>query len=175
MGRMFRPSLASSLMLAACSWLAATYASADGFSGLPMATHIVVEKSERRMTLYENERVLHTYRVALGVEPVGAKQVEGDQRTPEGRYRIVARNPRSDYFLSLQVSYPDTRDLERARRAGVKPGGAIMIHGLPNQLRQSPEYYSKTDWTDGCIALSNADMMEVWMLVPENTPIEIRP
>ena len=155
------------------SW--AVVARADAYSALPMATRILVEKSDRRLTLFENDRVLRRYRVALGVEPVGPKQVEGDQRTPEGRYRIVARNPRSDFFLSLLVSYPDVRDSERARRLGAKPGGAIMIHGLPNQPRQSPEYYAKTDWTDGCIALSNADMMEVWMLVPENTPIEIRP
>jgi murein L,D-transpeptidase YafK len=153
----------------------ASVALADAYSALPTATRILVEKSDRRMTLFENDRVLRRYRVALGVEPVGPKQVEGDQRTPEGRYRIVARNPRSDFFLSLLVSYPDAGDLERARRTGAKPGGAIMIHGLPNQPRQSPEYYAKTDWTDGCIALSNADMMEVWMLVPENTPIEIRP
>ena len=162
------------LSLAVLPWFAA-WAHADAYSALPMATRILVEKSDRRMTLYENDRVLRRYRVALGVEPVGPKQVEGDQRTPEGRYRIVARNPRSDFFLSLLVSYPDAGDLARARRAGAKPGGAIMIHGLPNQPRQSPEYYAKTDWTDGCIALSNADMMEVWMLVPENTPIEIRP
>ena len=151
------------------------WARADGVSELPMATRILVEKFARRMTLFEHDRVLRTYRVALGVEPVGPKQVEGDLRTPEGRYRIIARNPRSDFFLSLQVSYPDARDVDRARRAGARPGGAIMIHGLPNQPRQSLEYYAKTDWTDGCIALNNADMIEVWMLVPENTPIEIRP
>lgn len=168
------PSLAI-VMSAALLALVAKPMRADNFGSLPTATHILVEKAERRMTLFDRDRVLRTYRIALGVSPLGAKQFEGDQRTPEGRYRIVARNPRSDYFLSLQVSYPDARDVERARRAGVKPGGAIMIHGLPNQPRQSPEYYAKTDWTDGCIALGNADMMEVWMLVADNIPIEIRP
>ena len=119
--------------------------------------------------------MLRSYRVSLGLRPEGHKQREGDFRTPEGRYLLDSRNPRSDFFLSIRVSYPNERDRARARKAGVPPGGLIMIHGLPNEPRWTPEHYAREDWTDGCIALSNADMMEVWMLVTDGTPIDIRP
>jgi lipoprotein-anchoring transpeptidase ErfK/SrfK len=142
---------------------------------LPVANQVVVHKGERRLELWRGRELLRSYRISLGLNPDGHKQQEGDFRTPEGRYRLNARNPRSDFFLSLAVSYPDKADVARARQAGVAPGGAIMIHGLPNQPKWSPEHYAKNDWTDGCIALSNADMMEVWMLVPTGTPIDIRP
>lgn len=142
---------------------------------LPVADRVLVRKGERRMFLKRGGTVLRSYRVALGLNPVGHKEREGDFRTPEGEYRLVRRNPRSDFFLSMQVSYPDDDDLRRARRNGVPPGGAIMIHGLPNDPRRGLDYYSTQDWTDGCIAVSNADMLEIWMLVPDGTPIEIRP
>lgn len=142
---------------------------------LPVANQVIVHKGERRLELWRGRELLRSYRISLGLNPDGHKQQEGDFRTPEGRYRLNARNPRSDFFLSLAVSYPDQEDVARARAAGVAPGGAIMIHGLPNQPKWSPEHYAKNDWTDGCIALSNADMMEVWMLVPTGTPIDIRP
>ena len=165
---------------------AATLASADTavtslpgnrFSAnpLPTANQVIVHKGERRLELWRGRELLRSYRISLGLNPDGHKQQEGDFRTPEGRYRLNARNPRSDFFLSLAVSYPDKADMARAREAGVAPGGAIMIHGLPNQPKWSADYYAKHDWTDGCIALSNADMMEVWMLVPTGTPIDIRP
>ncbi len=118
---------------------------------------------------------LRSYRMALGLNPYGHKEREGDFRTPEGRYRIYRRNPRSEFFLSLGISYPDATDVARARRNGWRPGGAIMIHGLPNVPRRPPEFYATQDWTDGCIALSNEDMLEVWLLVPVDVPIEIRP
>lgn len=142
---------------------------------LPVANQVIVHKGERRLELWRGRQLLRSYRISLGLNPEGHKQYEGDFRTPEGRYRLNARNPRSDFFLSLAVSYPDKNDVSRARESGVAPGGAIMIHGLPNQPKWSPDYYAKNDWTDGCIALSNADMMEVWMLVPTGTPIDIRP
>ena len=142
---------------------------------LPVANQVIVHKSERRLELWRGRELLRSYRISLGLNPDGHKQQEGDFRTPEGRYRLNARNPRSDFFLSLAVSYPDKNDVARARESGVAPGGAIMIHGLPNQPKWLPDYYAKNDWTDGCIALSNADMMEVWMLVPTGTPIDIRP
>ena len=100
---------------------------------------------------------------------------EGDYRTPEGSYRLTRRNPESDFFLAIQVSYPDDDDLAAARRNGVRPGGLIMIHGLPNVMRHSRERYLASDWTDGCIALSNEDMLEVWLLTRPDTPIEILP
>lgn len=142
---------------------------------LPVATRVLVRKSERRMYLLRGDDVLRSYRVALGLNPVGHKEREGDFRTPEGRYRLERRNPRSDFFLSMKVSYPSAQDLKRAQRNRWRPGGSIMIHGLPNDPRKGVDYYSTQDWTDGCIAVSNSDMLEIWMLVSDNTPIDIVP
>jgi len=141
----------------------------------PVADLIVVRKSERRMYLMRDGALLRSFRVALGLMPAGPKERAGDFRTPEGSYRLTRRNARSDYFLSIQVSYPSDVDRQRARRNGWDPGGAIMIHGLPNTLRHPPEYYYSQDWTDGCIALANGDMVEVWMMTQDDTRIEIRP
>ena len=142
---------------------------------LPMADRAVVRKSERRLYLLRGEQVLRSYRVALGLVPEGNKERAGDFRTPEGSYRLTRRNARSDYFLSIQVSYPNEVDQQRARRNRWQPGGSIMVHGLPNALKHSPDYYAATDWTDGCIALSDADMVEFWLLSHDNMPIEITP
>ncbi|HEY3785572.1 MAG TPA: L,D-transpeptidase family protein [Steroidobacteraceae bacterium] len=142
---------------------------------LPVVDQIVVKKAERKMFLMHGEQVVRTYKVALGLNPVGTKERAGDFRTPEGAYRLIRRNPRSDFFLSMQVSYPSEADLRHARRNHWDSGGSIMIHGLPNQLKHDPSYYDKTDWTDGCIAVSNADMLEIWLLTPDNTPIDILP
>jgi murein L,D-transpeptidase YafK len=142
---------------------------------LPTADRAVVHKSERRLYLLKDGSVLRSYRVALGLIPAGNKQRAGDFRTPEGAYRLTRRNPHSDYFLSIQVSYPNAADLERARRNRWEVGGSIMVHGRPNSLRHPPDYYSTADWTDGCIALSNADMVEFWLLSRDNMPIEIMP
>ncbi len=147
-----------------------------GSSGtLPMADHIVVRKSLRRLYLMHGGTVLRSYRVALGLNPVGQKERSGDFRTPEGRYYLTRRNPRSDYFLSIQVSYPNPADIERARHHGWDAGGSIMIHGLPNELSRPPEYYEKYDWTDGCIAVSDSDMLEIWLMTGSRTPIDILP
>jgi len=150
---------------------------ADSLAGpnLPLADQVVVRKGLRRLYLMRGSTVLRSYRVALGLHPYGQKERSGDYRTPEGRYQLTRRNPRSDYFLSIQVSYPNRDDAARARRRHWDAGGSIMIHGLPNQLSRSPEYYDKVDWTDGCIAVSNADMIEIWLMTAENTPIEILP
>jgi len=142
---------------------------------MPSADRIVVRKSERRLTLMRGDDTLRSYRIALGLNPVGHKERSGDFRTPEGRYRLTRRNPRSDYFLSIQVSYPNDTDLKRARRNGWDSGGSIMIHGMPNVLRHQPAYYESRDWTDGCIAVTNADMLEIWLLTVDNAPIEILP
>jgi murein L,D-transpeptidase YafK len=144
-------------------------------NSLPTANRVLVRKSERRMYLLRGDEVLRSYRVALGLNPVGHKEREGDFRTPEGSYRLVKRNPRSDFFMSMKVSYPNDLDVARARRNGWAAGGSIMIHGLPNEPRKGLDYYATRDWTDGCIAISNADMLEVWMLVPDNTRIDIEP
>jgi len=142
---------------------------------LPIATHVVVHKAERRLEIFQGDDPLREFRIALGGDPLGHKQFEGDSRTPEGRYMLGARNPRSEFFLSMHVSYPNTADTARARKLGRRPGGLIMVHGQPNVPSRSPSYYENEDWTDGCIALTNADMMEFWLLVPSNTPIDIRP
>lgn len=142
---------------------------------VPIADKVVVHKSERRLYLMRHGEVLRSYRVALGLMPEGPKARAGDFRTPEGHYLLTRRNPRSDYFLSILVSYPNDQDEQRARHERVDPGGSIMIHGLPNSLRHAPSYYEKSDWTDGCIALSDSDMVEVWLMTRENTPIEILP
>lgn len=142
---------------------------------LPSADHAVVRKSERRLYLMKGENVVRSYRIALGLQPAGDKERSGDFRTPEGEYQLTRRNAHSDYFLSIQVSYPNAADLERARRNRWQVGGSIMVHGLPNNLRHPPDYYATVDWTDGCIALSNADMVEFWLLSRDNMPIQIMP
>jgi murein L,D-transpeptidase YafK len=147
----------------------------ESLGGIPTADRVVVRKGERRLFLMRGENVLRSYKVALGLNPVGHKEREGDFRTPEGKYRLTRRNPRSDYFLSIQVSYPNETDIQRARHNGWYAGGSIMIHGLPNMLKHSPEWYEKQDWTDGCIAVSNSDIVEIWMLIADNAPIEILP
>jgi murein L,D-transpeptidase YafK len=141
---------------------------------LPTADRVVVYKGAREMRLYRGGAVVRTYHVSLGLQPKGAKERSGDYRTPEGSYRLERRNPRSDYFLSIQVSYPNDDDRARARRFGWKTGGSIMVHGLPNNLKFPARYYFGQDWTDGCIALSNTDMLEFWLIVQDNIPIEIR-
>ena len=143
--------------------------------GLPDVDRIVVRKSDRRLYLMDGGRIVRSYKIALGLNPVGPKQRDGDFRTPEGRYYLARRNPRSNYFLSIQISYPNARDLERAHVHHWQTGGSIMIHGLPNRLKSSPWYYQHNDWTDGCIAVSDADMVEIWLLTRDGTPIDILP
>jgi murein L,D-transpeptidase YafK len=142
---------------------------------MPTADRVVVYKGERKMLLMHGDSILRTYKVALGLNPLGHKERAGDFRTPEGNYRLTRRNPRSDFFLSIQVSYPNDADMKHARRNGWESGGSIMIHGLPNQLKHTPAYYTSSDWTDGCIAVSNSDMLEIWLLTADNAPIEILP
>jgi len=140
--------------------------------GVLRADLVVVSKKKREMLLLRGESVLRTYRIALGREPVGAKRQEGDGRTPEGRYTIDWRNARSKYHLSLHISYPDAADGARAREAGVDPGGDIMIHGLMiHGLRDGVRM--EGDWTQGCIAVTDAEMDEIWGLVGEGTAIWI--
>jgi murein L,D-transpeptidase YafK len=136
---------------------------------------VVVHKARRLLEMYRDGAVVASYRVSLGLVPTGQKQREGDYRTPEGSYRLTRRNAESDYFLAVQVSYPEAADVALARRNGWAPGGAIMVHGLPNLLKYSRDRYLSTDWTDGCIALSNEDMLDFWLLTGQGTPIEIRP
>jgi murein L,D-transpeptidase YafK len=150
-------------------------AAPSDLAGLPPVDRVVVRKGQRQLLLMHGGNVVRSYHVALGLNPVGQKERSGDFRTPEGSYRLDRRNPRSDYFLSIKVSYPNEKDMRRARARHWDTGGSIMIHGLPNLLRHDPDYYARNDWTDGCIAVSNADMVEIWMLTPDDVPIDILP
>lgn len=139
------------------------------------ADSVLIVKSERKLYLLRDGEVLRDIDIALGLMPEGPKEREGDFRTPEGRYFLETKNPNSDYFLSVKISYPNDRDRARARAEGVDPGGQIMIHGLPNEPRYNESRYSEMDWTDGCVAVSNSDMIDIWLMTESGTPIEIRP
>ncbi len=134
---------------------------------------IVVEKAARRMALIQNGTVIREYSIALGFAPQGDKSRQGDGRTPEGVFRIDRRNDRSAYHLSLGLDYPRPQDRARAAAGGFDPGGDIMIHGQPNALPDTAVL--KGDWTAGCIAVSNAEMREIWAVTATGTEVEIRP
>jgi murein L,D-transpeptidase YafK len=139
------------------------------------ADQVLVLKSEHTMKLLSHGNVIRTYKVALGGERVGAKQQQGDRKTPEGQYVLDRRNPLSKYHKSLHISYPNEHDKLEAAKRGVNPGGDIMIHGLPNGFGWLGALHRDHDWTDGCIAVTDKEMDEIWKLVPDGTPIEIRP
>lgn len=139
------------------------------------ADRVLVEKAARRLTLLRNGTALKTYRVALGRAPLGPKEQEGDQRTPEGLYLIDFHKEDSDYHRALHVSYPEQRDIDRAAAAGVPPGFDIMVHGIRNGKGWIGAFHRMTDWTAGCIAVTDAEIEEIWRAVPDGTPIEIRP
>jgi murein L,D-transpeptidase YafK len=175
---MYRNSLISivlAALLASAAWADSMAGLAGPAGMLQPADRVIVTKANRRMELYREGALVASFKVSLGLVPMGQKQREGDFRTPEGRYRLTRRNAQSDYFLAVQVSYPESIDLALARKNGWAPGGSIMVHGLPNLMRYSRERYLTTDWTDGCIALSNEDMLDFWLLTGDGTPIEIRP
>ncbi len=145
---------------------------------LPPASGIAVVKSERKMFLLDpTGRPYREYQIALGGNPVGPKQSEGDERTPEGLYKIETRNPDSQYHLSLKISYPNETDIKEARELGLDPGSDIFIHGVPNDkwALEAYMYRFKPEWTNGCIAVSNRDIEEIWDAVSDGTPIEILP
>ena len=143
--------------------------------GFRPADRVLVVKSDRRLHLMRDGQILRSYPISLGARPVGHKFQEGDMRTPEGEYVLDWRNPISDFYLSIHVSYPNADDLRVARAAGRDPGGMIMIHGLPNESRPTRGDYLDEDWTDGCIAVSNQAMIDIWLSVDDNTPITILP
>jgi murein L,D-transpeptidase YafK len=144
-------------------------------SEFPVADAVIIDKSDREMHLLNIGEFFRTFKIALGISPTGDKKKEGDFKTPEGKYLLDMRNPNSDYFLSIHVSYPSAVDRREASQVGAAPGGAIMIHGQPNLPSHSDTYYRTQDWTNGCIALSNSDMIDIWLMTGNDTPIEIRP
>jgi len=176
------PPAAATLAFSSISSLNAGQGAAGSGPSLPaaatgslMADRILIEKSARRLFLLHRGQVIAEYPVKLGLSPKGHKQFEGDFRTPEGVYHLSRRNPRSEFFLSVEVSYPNEADRARAKAEGLPPGGLIMIHGQPNVPRKPPEYYATRDWTDGCIAVSNSAMVDIWQRTRVGIPIEIRP
>lgn len=138
---------------------------------------VVVKKSERKLQLVGGGQVMQEYRVALGGSPIGHKYREGDQRTPEGSYVLNWRNPSSNFYKAIHISYPNARDRHVSRQLGYSPGGMIMIHGLPNYIQSESmrRQYLGRDWTQGCIAVQNHEMDEIWRLVRDGTPIDIIP
>jgi murein L,D-transpeptidase YafK len=137
--------------------------------------HIVVHKKARTMELMHAGQVLKTYKIALGGEPIGPKTRQGDHRTPEGVYVIDSRNAHSQFHRSLHISYPNAVDKERARKLGVATGGDIYIHGLPNGYGFIGAAHRARDWTDGCIAVTDHEIEEIWGSVDNGTPVEIQP
>jgi len=160
------------LLLVLCLCVVAPVA---GAAGLEMADRLVVRKSARKLEVLAGNRLLRTMDIALGLAPTGHKVQEGDYRTPEGDYQLSERNAASDFFLSIRISYPNNDDESHARRLGKSPGGQIMIHGQPNAPKYSAEYYRSTDWTNGCIAVSNSDMVDLWLMTTPGTLIQILP
>lgn len=139
------------------------------------ADKVVVLKAKRELQLWSNGKLLKTYKIALGTEPVGPKTRQGDHKTPEGNYILDSRNEKSQFYKAIHISYPNAEDRRRAKAAGVRPGGAILIHGLPNGYGWLGSAHRAKDWTDGCIAVTNEEMDEIWRAVPNGTRIEIRP
>jgi len=139
------------------------------------ADRVIVVKHERTLTLMSGSTVLKSYKVSLGSEPVGPKQRQGDHKTPEGSYVLDRRNPRSRFYRSLHISYPTPEQRTEAVKTGTDPGGDIMIHGLPNGFGWLGSLHRTLDWTDGCIAVTDQEMDEIWQAVADGTPIEIKP
>jgi murein L,D-transpeptidase YafK len=142
---------------------------------LVQADKVVVIKSKRIMMLMRDSDILKVYRVALGKQPNGRKIKSGDQKTPEGTYILDSRKSDSKFYRAIHISYPNESDILKAKRLGCSPGGAIMIHGLPKKLEDIGKAHRLWDWTDGCIAVTNSEMEEIWEFVPDGIPIEIKP
>lgn len=139
------------------------------------ATKVLVRKADRTMSLFHDNELLRTYTITLGRSPLGAKQKQSDGKTPEGSYLVDGRNNASKFHRSLHISYPNQHDREHARQGNFNPGGDIMIHGMKNGFGWLGQLHRLFDWTDGCIAVTDSEMDEVWELVPIGTPIEIIP
>ena len=154
---------------------AAAYAPLASHGPLGLVDSIVVEKKAHKLTLYRDGKPARTYLVALGGNPIGDKLRAGDRKTPEGLFFIDERQPNSRYHLALHISYPDAVHRARSQAIGAEPGGDIMIHGLPNGLGAAGSTHRETDWTNGCVALTDQEIEEIWSVVPIGTPVQIKP
>lgn len=171
--RMLLKSIAAALLLLATVLAWANWPSARLPAG-SRADRIVVEKAKRTLTLYRQGQVLKRYTVSLGLSPLGAKEREGDKKTPEGIYHLIEHKRDSDYHLALRVSYPGPQDVERARSLGVNAGFDIMVHGLPNGWGFIGRLHLLKDWTAGCVALTDPEIEEIFAATGNGTEIEIR-
>ena len=167
--------IASCVLALAASVYTALPARSQSLPANTRIDFIVVEKAKRTMSVYAGEKLLKTYRIALGQQPVGAKQVQGDMKTPEGRYFIDGKNPNSQYHKNLGVSYPSAKDRAHAKKLGKPPGGDIKIHGLPNGMPDIGSAHALHDWTWGCIAVTNEEIDELYKAVTVRTIIDIKP
>jgi Uncharacterized protein conserved in bacteria len=144
-------------------------------ASMPKADLVVVKKSQYSLELFKDGRPIRHYWIALGMNPKGPKVRKGDLRTPEGRYLLDYKKDNSGYYKAIHISYPNLTDLQRAKMLGVDPGSMVMIHGQPNRADPDEPAVQNSNWTNGCIALLNHEMDELWDLVDPGTPIEIRP
>lgn len=142
---------------------------------LPKADFVLVKKHEKRLYLMKNKKPFKVYRIALGANSKGPKIRAGDERTPEGTYILDYKNPHSDFYKSIHISYPDDQDIKRAKEIDAVPGGDIMIHGQKNDSKNFSRIHRYVNWTDGCIAVTNKEMDEIWESVDVGTPITIEP
>jgi murein L,D-transpeptidase YafK len=163
------------LALFCLSFITVSQASAVETLNDKVIEKVLVLKSAHQLQLINDGKPIKTYRISLGKNPRGPKLMEGDKRTPEGFYWIDWRKTSNNFNLAMHISYPNITDSARARREGVAPGGMIMIHGTPDTEDTPEDLFHTLDWTDGCVAMRNRDMREVWNLVPDGTMIEIRP
>jgi murein L,D-transpeptidase YafK len=167
--------LMMTVLLTGCYHRHSPSSSAENPDGYPYADLILVHKAERKLSLVHDDKIYKTYDIALGQNPKGHKRYEGDSRTPEGHYYIDGRNPDSLYYLSLSISYPDEDDITFAQENGRDPGKHIMIHGMKAGEGTRAHFLAAGDWTQGCIAVTNDEMYELWHLIEDGTPIKIYP
>jgi murein L,D-transpeptidase YafK len=156
-------------------WLLCGFLAGQAIKPSLRADRVFVLKKERKLELMNSGKVIKTYEVALGGDPIGAKTRQGDHKTPEGVYLLDSRNAHSKFYKSIHISYPNVQDRAAARKNGVSPGGDVFVHGLPNGYRYVGMAHRLKDWTDGCIAVTDEELDEIWQAVPNGTPIEIRP
>jgi len=165
------------LIVTACvaGVLVSTHHNWDALPANTTIDRILIEKAARKLSIFRDGKTIKTYQVALGRNPTGPKEEEGDMKTPEGIYTIDYRNPNSDYHLALHISYPSPEDAARAAQRGVNAGFDIMIHGLPNGMGWMGALHRRRDWTAGCVALTDEEIEELWRATPDGTTVEIRP
>jgi murein L,D-transpeptidase YafK len=161
-------------ILILCTIAAATLEASEHPAAVK-AARVLVLKHQHTLQLLRGGRVLKEYKVALGGSPVGPKTQQGDHKTPEGVYVLDSRNPQSQFYKSLHISYPTAVQRTAGRKRGVSPGGDVFVHGLPHAYRAIGAAHRLHDWTDGCIAVTDEEMDELWLAIPTGTPIEIRP